>query len=239
MMTPLLKTLACTALLGAAALTGCTTSATSSTSSALTGSIEQSTFPAAITSITIARDDGTTAVAPVLDDGTFTALLESGGTYRLLLSADGAGTPVVLDASGGRLRTEIQVTSGGGSVEIGRVRYWDPSVGSKSQALQTQTAVTTTPTAATCTDGLITGTTQPCAAATAAVDCSAANDMSNGCPDLGATDPTAASGATATASANDADAALPMGVPVQNAPAQIACASHDGGGHGHHHDGQH
>jgi hypothetical protein len=235
MLTPLLKTFTVGALLGAAALTGCNSgSTTSSTSSELTGSIDQASFPAPITSITVARDDGTTAISPVLGDGTFTALLESGGTYRLLLSADGTGTPIVLDAGGGRLRTEIQVTSGGGAVEIGSVRYWDPRIGSKSQALQTST--TTTPTATTCVDGVVSGTAQPCADTTAAVDCSVADDMSDGCPDLGATDPTAASGATATASANDADATLPMGVPAANAPAQITCSGHEHGpGHGHGH----
>lgn len=237
MLTPLLKTLATGALLGAAALTGCNSATTSATASELTGSIDQASFPAAITSITVARDDGTTSISPVLSDGSFTALLESGGTYRLLLSADGTGTPVVLDAGGGRLRTEIQVTSGGGAVEIGTVRYWDPRVASESQALETST--TETPTTPTCTDGLIAGTAQPCAGTTAAVDCSVADDMSSGCPDLGATDPTAASGATEAASANDADAALPMGVPAANAPAQITCGGgHDKGpgrrhGHGH------
>lgn len=238
MSTQLFKLLAAGALCSVAALTGCNSgSTTSSTASELTGSIDQASFPAALTAITVARDDGTTASVPVLDDGSFTALLESGGTYRLLLSADGTATPVVLDASGGRLRTEIQVTSGGGSVDIGSVRYWDPSVGTKSQALQVNTTVPTTPT---CTDGLISGTAQPCAGTTAAVDCSVANDMSNGCPDLGETDPTAASGATAASSPNDADAAAPMGVPVANAPAQITCGGghhggHGPGGHGHGH----
>ncbi len=238
MLHPLFKNLTAGALLGAAALTGCNSgSTTSSTSSALTGSIDQASFPAALTAITVARDDGTSAITPVLSDGTFTALLESGGTYRLLLSADGKSTPLVLDASGGRLRTEIQVTSGGGALDIGAVRYWDPKVGSNMQALQ----ITGTTTAATCTNGVIAGTTQPCAATTAAVDCSVAEDMSNGCPDLGQTDPTAASGATATTSTSDASAALPMGVPVANAPAQMGCASHDHGpgghgGHGHDHD---
>lgn len=243
MITPLLKTLSVGALLGAAALAGCSSATTSSTSSELTGSIDQASFPAAVTSITVARDDGTTAIAPVLDDGTFTALLESGGTYHLLLSADGTGTPVVLDASGGRLRTEIQVTSGGGAVALGSIRYWAPSVASKGQALtRTTVTPTTTPVATTCTNGVIAGTSQPCAGTTAAVDCSVANDMSNGCPDLGATDPTAASGATAATSANDADAAKPMGVPAANAPAQITCGGHDhqgGPGHDEHdeHDG--
>ena len=240
MSTQLFKTLAAGALVGVAALTGCNSGATTSaTASELTGSIAQATFPAAITAITVARDDGTTASVPVLNDGTFTAILESGGTYRLLLSADGTGTPIVLDAGGGRLRTEIQVTSGGGNVDIGSVRYRDPSIGSKGQALQVNTTVTTT--TPTCANGLIAGTAQPCAGTTAAVDCSVANDMSNGCPDLGATDPTAASGATAASSANDANAALPMGVPVANAPAQITCGGHDHhgghgpGGHGHGH----
>lgn len=236
MSTPLFKLLAAGALCSVAALTGCNSgSTTSSTASELTGSIDQASFPAALTAITVARDDGTTASVPVLDDGSFTALLESGGTYRLLLSADGTSTPVVLDASGGRLRTEIQVTSGGGNVDIGSVRYWDPTIASKSQALETTTTVT--PTTPTCTDGVISGTAQPCAGTTAAVDCSVANDMSNGCPDLGETDPTAASGATAATSANDADAALPMGVPVANAPAQITCGGHDHGGPGDHHGG--
>ncbi|MEP7124046.1 MAG: hypothetical protein ABJE95_24175 [Byssovorax sp.] len=241
MFTQLLKTLSAGALLGAAALAGCSTATTSSTASELTGSIDQATFPAVVTSITVARDDGTTALAPVLADGTFSALLESGGTYRLLLSADGTGTPVVLDVGGGRLRTEIQVTSGGGAVALGSIRYWDPSVGSKGQAL-TKTTVVAAPVAPTCTNGVVAGTSQPCAGTTAAVDCSVANDMSNGCPDLGATDPTAPSGATAATSVNDASAAKPMGVPAANAPTQITCGGHDHhggpsehGGHGHGH----
>ena len=237
MITQLLKTLSAGALLGAAALAGCTTATTSSTASELTGSIDQATFPAAVTSITVARDDGTTAITPVLADGTFSALLESGGTYRLLLSADGAGTPIVLDAGGGRLRTEIQVTSGGGAVALGTVRYWDPSVGSKGQALKTTVTTTTTmPATTTCTNGVIAGTSQPCAGTAAPVDCSVANDMSNGCPDLGATDPTAASGATAATSANDADAHRLRGVPAANAPTQITCGGHDRQ-HGPGHDG--
>jgi hypothetical protein len=238
-MTPPLKFLACTALLAAAALAGCnTTSSTemSATASALTGSIDQATFPTAVASITVARNDGTTANAAVLDDGTFSIALESGGTYRLLLSADGVSTPVVLDTSGGRLRTEIQISSGGGAVNIGKIRYWDPaaeSVGAEAQALIVDTTVTTTPTTAACVDGVIERTTQPCAAGSAPVDCSVAKDMSNGCPDIGDTLGSDLAGTIATTitSANDADAAEPMGIPTQNAPALIHCAS-EGGGHG-------
>ena len=240
-MTLSLRNLSCAAALGAAALAGCSTSTTASTTSALTGSIDQSTFPAAVASITVARNDGTTIVAPVLDDGSFSALLETGGTYRLLLSANGTGTPVVLDARDGRLRTEIQVTSAGGSVDIGSVQFWDPAAkvqGTKTQAL-TETTVTTTDT--TCADGVIAGTRQACATAEAPVDCSAANDMSHGCPDMGddeASAPTAAIPTTTTdATDTDADPALPMGLPSLNAPAALACAvaAHEGRGHRHGH----
>lgn len=236
-MTPILKILACSALLGAAALTGCaSTEATAAATSELTGSLAQSTFPAAVTSITVARDDGTTAVTPVGADGTFSALLEKGGTYRLLLSADGLGTPVVLDASNGRLRTTIQVTSAGGSIDIGSIAYWDPTGASaKTQALDVSTTVTTTD--ASCIDGVIAGTRQACATTEAPVDCSAANDMSHGCVNMGddaATTPAVAAAAAAAAAVDtDADATLPMGLPAENAPEQIACAA--AGGHGRHH----
>ncbi|MEO5731959.1 MAG: hypothetical protein ABI134_16960 [Byssovorax sp.] len=235
----LLKSLACSALLGAAALTGCTTSSTASTTSELTGSIDQSTFPAAVAAITIARNDGTTTTAPVLDDGSFSALLESGGTYRLLLSADGTSTPVVLDASGGRLRTEIQVKTAGGSIDIGTIQYWDPTPGSASpgtdaQALETETTAPTTD--ATCVDGVLSGTRQACATTEAPVDCTAANDMSDGCPDMG--DEASAALVLPTAAADllakDADAAEPMGLPALNAPAELTCAvagGHEGGHH--------
>ncbi len=247
-MTPPLKFLACTALLAAAALTGCTTSSTetSATASALTGSIDQATFPTAVASITVARNDGTTANAAVLEDGTFSIALESGGTYRLLLSADGTSTPVVLDASGGRLRTEIQISSGGGAVDIGTIRYWDPAakgVGSGAQALTVDTTVTPAPTTATCVDGVIVRTTQPCASEEAPVDCSVANDMSNGCPDIGDTLGSDLAGTIATtlSSINDANAELPMGIPTQNAPPQIHCGGHEGGpgGGGRNHHGDH
>lgn len=87
-MIPPLKFLACTALLAAAALAGCTpsTKETSATASALKGSIDQATFPTAIASITVARNDGTTANAAVLDDGTFSIPRASGGTYRFMLA---------------------------------------------------------------------------------------------------------------------------------------------------------
>lgn len=243
-MTLFLRNLSCAALLGAAALVGCSTpSATASTTSALTGSIDQSTFPAAVASITVARDDGTTALTPVLDDGSFTAVLESGGTYRLLLSADGTGTPVVLDARDGRLRTEIHVTSAGGSIDIGTIKYWDPSgatpagttEGTSAQAL---TETTVTPTDTTC---IIAGTRQACATEEAAVDCTAANDMSNGCPDMDdeASTPTTPTTTTDTTDTTDtdADASLPMGLPSLNAPADLVCAvaAHGGRGHGHGH----
>ena len=223
-MTLFLRNLSCAAVLGAAALVGCSTSTTAATTSALTGSIEQSTFPAAVASITVARDDGTTALTPVLDDGSFTALLESGGAYRLLLSADGAGTPVVLDARDGRLRTEIHVTSAGGSIDIGTIKYWDPAgttEGSSAQALET----TVTPTDTTC---IIAGTRQACATDEAAVDCTAANDMSDGCPNMD--DDEASAPATTTpvttvdSTDTDADASLPMGLPSLNAPADLVCA---------------
>ena len=240
-----LKNLACTALLGAAALAGCSTSSTTaSTTSALTGSIDQSTFPAAVAAVTVARNDGTTTTAPVLDDGSFAALLESGGTYRLFLSADGTSTPVVLDVSGGRLRTEIRVTSAGGSVEIGSIKYWDPTGGSAApgaaaQALTVDTTVTATD--ATCVDGIISGTReQACATTEAPVDCTAANDMSNGCPNMGDDDesaPAAPIVAAGTDVSTDADAAQPMGLPAVNAPAELVCAVAGGHGDGHHHHG--
>jgi hypothetical protein len=243
-MTLLLKNLACAALLGAAALAGCTApSSTASTTSALTGSIDQSTFPAAVAAITVARNDGTTTTAPVLDDGSFSALLESGGTYRLFLSADGAGTPVVLDASGGRLRTEIQVTSAGGSVEIGSIKYWDPAAGSEAPGTEAQalTVETETTTDATCVDGAISGTRQACATTEAPVDCTAANDMSDGCPNMDddeASAPVFALPVLAAAEVStDADAALPMGLPALNAPAELACAVAGGRERGHHRRG--
>lgn len=241
-MSLLLKTLACTALLGAAALAGCSTSeSTASTTSALTGSIDQSTFPAAVAAVTVARSDGTTATAPVLDDGSFSALLEAGGTYRLLLSADGTGTPVVLDASGGRLRTEIQVVSAGGSIDIGTIKYWDPSGGSASPAAEAQALTvetTVTPTETSCVDGVLSGTRQTCATTEAPVDCTAANDMSNGCPNMGDDEATTPVVTPPTTDAStDADATLPMALPELNAPAQIACAVAGGHGQGHHHRG--
>jgi hypothetical protein len=238
-MTLFLRNLSCAAALGAAALTGCSTSTTASTTSALTGTIDQSTFPAAVASITVARNDGTTALAPVLDDGSFTALLESGGTYRLLLSADGKGTPVVLDTSDGRLRTEIQVTSAGGSVEIGSIKYWDPAPKSQGTSAQALTATTVTTTDVTCTDGVIAGTRQACATTEAPVDCTAANDMSDGCANMGdeASAPAPATPTTTDATTTDADATLPMGLPSLNAPAELACAvaAHEGHGHRHGH----
>ena len=243
-MSLLLKTLACSALLGAAALAGCTTSSTASTTSSLTGSIDQSTFPAAVAAITVARNDGTKTTAPVLDDGSFSALLESGGTYRLLLSADGTGTPVVLDASGGRLRTEIKVSSAGGSIEIGSIQYWDPAAATETPGTEAQargTETTETPTDATCVDGVIAGTSQACATTEAPVDCSAANDMSDGCPNMGdeASAPTLAIPEVPASAqvSTDADAALPMGLPALNAPAQLTCAVAGGHERGHHRRG--
>ena len=70
------------------------------------------------------------------------------------------------------------------------------------------------------------------------MDCTAANDMSNGCPNMGdeASAPAVVIPPTALL-VYDADAAQPMGLPTLNAPEQISCAVAESHGPGHHRRG--
>lgn len=248
-----MRTIACwiaVGVCGALAL-GCGSS--SPTTSTITGTIDQASFPTTVAQISVVDDQGVTAVTPVEAGGAFELTLTQGATYRFLLSADGKSLPIVVKSDAGRLQTEVTISSGGASADIGSVRYW-PGAGAAGEAtskLVTAPAVPST-TPAACVNGVIEGTSQPCASGEAAAICAAADQ--GGCPNMGSGDHGGhggpdgdASGAgtpvvqpAAISTANDAADTDPVAVPEHNLPSALGCASSSMGGgehhgHGHHH----
>jgi hypothetical protein len=148
---------------GALSVTGCNT--TEPAFSTIGGKIIQSTFPAPVQAITILSDRNVVASAPVeATTGAFELQLVWGSTYIFLLSPDGQGTPLVVRSDDqGDLEVEVTVVTGGLSASIGDVRYWGGAPSS--------TTTTTSTTPASCTGGVVQGTTQPCSSGLAVLAC--------------------------------------------------------------------
>ena len=75
-------------------------------SSTITGTIDQSTFTAAVSSIAILSDSGAPTTAAVADDGSFTLTLQEGASYRFTLGADDT-IPLVVRSADSRLQTQV------------------------------------------------------------------------------------------------------------------------------------
>jgi hypothetical protein len=164
-----------------ALLSGCSAGGTEST---ITGTIDQRTFPSAVEQISVISDEGTTTV-DVASDGAFTLTLAEGATYRFALGPDGSGTPLVVRSQRGRLETQVTITGGEASLDMGLVRFWGGSQGTASSDIEaTPRANTTPPTTeltppivddgtliGSCVDGVVEGTSQPCASGEAEVVC--------------------------------------------------------------------
>lgn len=157
------------------------------TTSTLTGSIAQQSFAVPVKAITVTSDQGKTTKAAVGANGEFSISLEKGATYRLFLGDDGKSTPVILNSAQGQLVTTAHVRSGGANVNIGSVRFWqgDASAPASVPPLDPSTSsnvVPTTPPTVTpqCVNGLVEGSTKPCATDTAAASCADAEEGDDG-----------------------------------------------------------
>ncbi|MFO0760711.1 MAG: hypothetical protein U0359_29805 [Byssovorax sp.] len=235
-----------------ALVAGCGTQSTTST---VTGTIAQATFPAALTQVTVTDDQGGSTIAPVDASGAFSLTLEQGKSYRVLLSADGKGVPLVVKSDAGRLQTTVSITTGGATVDLGSVRYWPGSTAPRSNVVVPSTTPDTS--SASCVNGVIDGTAEPCASGEAAVMC---EDQGGDCPNMGSGSghghhgdgdgdgPSMGAGSgdpatppvvqTAADTSQDASAGEPVGIPENNLPAAVGCSMGGGGehhGHGHHH----
>ena len=103
-----------------AALVGCTGSPVPTTST-VTGQLDQASFPSSVTELTL--KSGTAEVAiPVDAAGRFTATVEAGSTYEILVGGS-AGIPIVVHATTMRLDPTFHVKSGGATLSLGQVHY--------------------------------------------------------------------------------------------------------------------
>lgn len=114
--------LCATAAVSLTAISGCAGSSAPTTST-LRGTLDQSSFAAPITKITVHSDKGDRTV-PVAASGAFQAVLDRGAEYRFLLSEDGKSMPIMLRSVAGRLDTTVRVKTGGATVNLGAVKYW-------------------------------------------------------------------------------------------------------------------
>lgn len=234
--------LAATSAFAALASSGC--SGAGPTTSTITGTVAQASFPKPVSAITVKSDAGKTSTVAVRADGRFSAALEKGAGYQLFLGADGKSIPVVLKSDQARLQTQIHVKAGGASVDIGSVRYWNGGATSEAKVIAGSTTA-----AKTCSGGVFANSSQPCASGIAAATCSEEDDEDSdgedadeqgadcvdgidstthqACDGGPAANPTNASEAT---DATDADGASEMGVPESNVPDSIGCDDEDDDG---------
>jgi hypothetical protein len=156
--------------LAAVASGGCS-GAPAPTASTITGSVAQASFPKPVSAITVKSDAGKTSTVAVGADGRFSVTLEKGAGYQLFLGADGKSMPIVLRSDQARLQTQVHVKSGGASLSIGRVRYWNGGATSEAKVLTPTGAA-----ASSCVNGLFANSSQPCASGVAAATCSESDD---------------------------------------------------------------
>ena len=232
--------LAATSAFAAVASSGCT-GAAAPTTSTITGSVAQASFPKPVSGITVKSDAGKTSTVAVGADGRFSIALVKGAGYQLFLGADGKSIPVVLKSDQARLQTQIHVKAGGASVDIGSVRYWNGGATSEAKVIAGPT-----PAAKTCSGGVFANSSQPCASGVAAATCSDEGDdqgddeESDGehggdqgadCVDgIDSTTHQACDGGPAAnaTDATDADATSEMGVPESNVPDNVGCGDGEG-----------
>lgn len=131
---------ACSAIF-IAATTGCT-----STTSTISGTIQQESFPAPVTKITV-RTEKADRVVPVDAAGKFQLVLQQGAEYQFLFSVNGKEMPLIARSIAGRLDTTVQVRSGGAKVDMGNVTYF---AGQSATALSIPPPLATAEAAATC-----------------------------------------------------------------------------------------
>jgi hypothetical protein len=143
------------------------------TTSTLTGTIAQPSFVSPVTKITVTNDKGQSAVAAVGAHGEFSIKLKKGATYQLFLSDDGKSMPIIMNSDPWPTTT-VHVKSGGASLDIGSVRFWpgDLSDRSRTVIVAAATAVVTQE----CVNGVIAGSTKPCASGAAAMQCADDDD---------------------------------------------------------------
>jgi hypothetical protein len=229
--------------LAAVASGGCS-GAAAPTASTITGSVAQASFPKPVSAITVKSDAGKTSTVAVGADGRFSVTLEKGAGYQLFLGADGKSMPIVLKSDQTRLQTQVHVKSGGASLNIGSVRYWNG--GSTAEA-----KVITPASPGSCVNGVFANSTQPCASGVAAATCSEEGDDEesddDGADEQGgdqgadcvdgidstthlscdggpAANPTDATAAEPT----DASTADEMGVPESNVSDDLGCGDDEG-----------
>src|SRR4051812_8648973 len=90
--------------LGAVALiaAGCGAQPTTST---ITGTVAQATFPSSIKTIRVFEGVGVLRVVPVAADGSFSLTLPQGAAYRFVFAGGSTETPLVVRSADGRLET--------------------------------------------------------------------------------------------------------------------------------------
>lgn len=162
-------------------LAACSASPTTST---ISGSISQASFPSPVTKLTVVAADGRTSTVAVTAAGRFKVELAPGQSYRLFAGPDGASIPVVVSSATSAFGAAIDVKSAGATVNLGDIRY---SAGARSAtpyeahfvptSAMTSSVVANVPaTPGTCVAGALSTTGLPCATQSAAISCSESDD---------------------------------------------------------------
>ena len=91
------------------------------------GHVDPASFPQFVSAVTVTDETGFEAKVIVGTNGGFSAELTPGHTYRFALAPDGVSVPLVLRTTAGGLRTDLEVTAGGASIDLGAIHYADPA----------------------------------------------------------------------------------------------------------------
>ncbi|HEY4119689.1 MAG TPA: hypothetical protein VGM56_17595 [Byssovorax sp.] len=97
------------------------------TTSFVVGHVEPDAFPQFVSAITVTDETGLQTKIVVGSNGSFAAELTPGHTYRFSLAPDGVSVPLVLRPTADGLRTDLEVTAGGASIDLGAIHYADPA----------------------------------------------------------------------------------------------------------------
>ncbi|MFO0615161.1 MAG: hypothetical protein U0414_21395 [Polyangiaceae bacterium] len=141
--------------------------------SRVSGTIAAESFASPVTAVVATGSDGSRVVANVDEGSGFSLVLHATAYTLKTVSVDATETPLVLAGAHGSYAVTLTVSSLGASVDLGRVRFYDPKRHATQAKLPSGVGD-----ALTCTDGAF-GNGEPCVADAATVVCE-----DHGCPGM-------------------------------------------------------
>ena len=111
------------AILGAVLAVGCGTDDTGAREQALTGHLDQASFPYTVGSIDVVDGRGAVTTVPVDASGAFRAALRVGGRYQMRAAGMQGDATVIFPRASGKIDSWLAINHAGPAFDVGAVRF--------------------------------------------------------------------------------------------------------------------